>query len=57
MTQLEEDKKSLIELIEWYRDKYHKKDFGHREMIERIRSISDPKEFEPFEQIIDGWLS
>ena len=35
---LEEDKQGLIELIEWYRDEYHKSDFCHTEMIEKIRN-------------------
>jgi hypothetical protein len=37
MNRLEEDKQSLIELIEWYRDEYHKSDFCHTEMIEKIK--------------------
>ena len=48
---LEEDKQGLIELIEWYRDEYHKSDFCHTEMIEKavltglqVR-LADLKEF------------
>lgn len=53
---LEEDKQSLIKLIEWYRDEYHKSDFCHTELIERIRKIQNEKELSIYEQIPDGWL-
>jgi hypothetical protein len=56
MQNLEEDKKSLIELIEWYKNEYHKKDFGHNEMIEEIKKVSNYKELETFEQTVDLWL-
>ena len=53
---LEEYKQALIELIEWYRDEYHKSDFCHTEMIEKIKQSQDEKELSTYEQIIDGWL-
>ena len=53
---LEEDKISLIELIEWYRDDYHKKDFGHTQMIQEIRTIDNVKNLEPYNQVLDQWL-
>jgi hypothetical protein len=56
MSSLEEDKQGLIELIEWYRDEYHKSDFCHTEMIEKIKQIQDEKELSIYEQVVDGWL-
>lgn len=56
VSSLEEDKHGLIELIEWYRDEYHKSDFCHTEMIEKIKQIQDEKELSIYEQVIDGWL-
>lgn len=55
-TEFEKYKESLIKTIKWYRDEYHKKDFGHTEMIERIKETKDAKELEVFEQTLDGWL-
>ncbi len=52
----EEDKQGLIELIEWYRDEYHKNDFCHTEMIEKIRQIQNQKDLEIYEKVVDGWL-
>lgn len=52
----EEDKQAMIELIEWYRDEYHRKDFGHSEMIEKIKTTSDAKELKFIESIVDGWI-
>lgn len=56
MDNLKEKKESLIELIDWYRDEYHKNDFCHAEMIDKISKIKDEKEFLIYEQFIDGWL-
>lgn len=56
MNRLEEDKQSLVELIEYYRDEYHKSDFCHTEMIEKIKQIQDEKELSIYEQVVDGWL-
>jgi hypothetical protein len=53
---LEEAKSSIIELIVWYRDKYHKKDFGHTKMIENINQITKIEDLDQFEQILDLWL-
>lgn len=52
----EEDKQALIDLIIWYRDEYHRKDFGHSEMIEKIKSTNDKKELGIIEQTVDLWL-
>ncbi len=56
LADFEERKESLIELIEWYRDDYHGRDFIHSEMIENIRKIETLKELELQEKIVDGWL-
>jgi len=53
---LEEDKKGLIDLILWYRDEWHKKDFGHTEMIEKIQLVTKIEDLDFFEQTVDGWL-
>ena len=51
-TRLERDKDSLINLILWYRDEWHRKDFGHEE----IRKASTSRDLEIPERIVDGWL-
>lgn len=56
MANLEEDKQSLIELIEWYRDEYHKNDFCHTEIIEKIKQVQNEKELLIYEQVVDGWV-
>lgn len=53
---MKEQKQSLIDLIEWYRDEWHKKDFGHTDMIEKIRATDDPDVVEIYEKVVDGWL-
>ena len=53
---LEKDKQGLIDLIEWYRDEYHKSDFCHAEMIEKIKKIKDKKELSIYEKVVDEWL-
>ena len=55
-SELEIQKISLIEIIEWYRDNYHKKDFCHSEMIEKIKQVTEENQLSYFEQIADGWL-
>ncbi len=52
----EEDKEGLIDLITWYRDEYHKNDFGHTEMIEQVKEATNDKELDMIERIADGWL-
>lgn len=54
--ELEESKNSLIELIVWYRDKYHQKDFGHTKMIEDIKQITTIEDLDQFDKILDLWL-
>ena len=53
---LEEHKQALIDLIKWYRDEYHKKDFGHTEMMEEIAAITDAKDLEAYDRTTDMWL-
>lgn len=56
VSDLEDDKQALIDLIIWYRDKYHKKDFGHTEMIEAIKKCRYNFELHKYEQQLDSWL-
>jgi len=56
MNKLEEEKKELISLIEWYRDEYHKLDFCHSNMIEKIKVSTNANELEMYWKITDGWL-
>ena len=51
-----EDKQAMIELIEWYRDEYHRKDWCHSEMIETIRTSDDEEELEMIAKTLDLWL-
>jgi hypothetical protein len=53
---LEESKNSIIELIIWYRDEYHKQDFGHTKMIEDIKQITTIEDLDQFDKILDSWL-
>ena len=53
----ENDKNSLIDTIVWYRDKYHKVDFGHNELIEEVRRAKNEEDLSFVEVILDGWLS
>lgn len=55
MTNLEQRRQSLIELIEWYRDEYHHSDWCHSEMISKVLIASD-EELDCYEQVVDGWL-
>jgi hypothetical protein len=55
--------KELIETITWYRDEYHKSDFGHNNMLAKLELLKDKrlskKESETVEEIekaVDGWL-
>lgn len=53
---INKDKKALIDLIKWYRDEYHKKDFGHTEMIEILEKTEDEEVIESYERLVDDWL-
>jgi uncharacterized coiled-coil DUF342 family protein len=53
----ENSKKYLIELIEWYRDEYHKgNDDYHNELIERLRNATTKEEIDSVERMLDDWL-
>lgn len=52
--EFEEAKQALIDLIEWYRDLYHRSDFGHTEMIEEIKTMTNPDNLQAYEKIVDG---
>lgn len=50
-------KQTLVDLVVWYRDSYHKTDGKtHDELIQKIVDAADAKELEMYEQIVDGWL-
>lgn len=53
----DKDRLALINLIRWYRDKYHRRDFGHTEYIEILQ---DPnlthKQYIMIEDIVDDWI-
>ncbi len=59
MRNLEQDRKSLIEIIEWYRDEYHKGLWNnnfHNDLIEQVKNAQTEKELEYLEKVVDGWL-
>lgn len=56
MTLLQDEKQGLIDLIVWYRDDYHKKDFCHSQMIREIKHVETIKELDRYWKIVDGWL-
>jgi hypothetical protein len=53
---LAEEQECLINIITWYRDEYHRMDWGHTQMIEEIRAITDVAQLEPYWQRTDDWL-
>ena len=55
-TTLEVNKKALIDLIEWYKNSYHKADFCHTDMINKIKQIDNEADLEPYWQTVDGWI-
>ena len=53
----EEEKQELIELIEWYRDKWHKSDWCHTDMINTLLSPNcTQEEFDIIERSVDDWI-
>lgn len=54
-TRLVEEQEALIGLITWYRDEYHRQDFGHTEMIEEIKRATDLAQLEPHWRRTDDW--
>jgi len=56
MDELEDAKEGLIDTIEWYRDEWHKNEFGHTDMIEEVKKATTIKELEPIERVVDMWL-
>ena len=54
-----EDRQSLIDLIEWYRDDYHRNvNFCHsyKLMIETIKTTTSEETLDIYEKIVDDWL-
>lgn len=56
MEDIEDYKESLVHLVEWYRDEYHRKDTCHNELIEDIKKATSYGGLEICEKIIDDWL-
>ena len=52
----EKDKQGLIDLIEWYREKFHKPDSVCDDLIAAIRDAKTDAEFEQYNQVVDSWL-
>ena len=52
----EEYRDSLIDLITWYRDEYHRADWAHSEMIEQVKAAVTLDDVAGIEQTLDGWL-
>lgn len=55
MKYTKEDKQAIIEIIEWYRDEHHKKDYGHTEMIKTINTTTEEYDIELIERTLDEW--
>lgn len=53
---MDKEKEALIDLIRWYKDEYHKQDFGHSKLIEEINKLTKSSELEPYYQVVDSWL-
>lgn len=54
---LAEYKESLIALIIWYRDEFHKTRNGsHDELIKEVEAATSFDDLSGVEQITDGWL-
>ena len=51
----QEDREAMIDLIEYYRDEHHRKDFGHNDMIANIPT-ADEETLETYNSILDIWL-
>lgn len=49
-------REDLINTIKWYRDEYHRKDFGHSKMIEQARQATTRDQIFNIWQVVDGWL-
>lgn len=52
----QEEKDSLIDLIIWYKTEYHKKDFGHDELIEKVNASKNKDDLNLIWEIVDGWF-
>lgn len=58
LIKLENEKKDLIELIEWYRDEYFKSnlDDACNQYIREIKVIENISELEKYNLILDDWF-
>lgn len=50
------DEAALIDLIQYYRDEYHKADWCHSDMIKKIEDGVDQKTLDLYWRITDDWL-
>ena len=53
---LRAEKEDLVDVLLWYRDEYHHSDFGHSDMIAKVKVATTAEELERIEKVIDGWL-
>lgn len=56
MSNLENQKNDLIDLIIWYRDKYHKSDSIHSDLIERVSNCKSINSLYEVWDVVDRWL-
>jgi len=55
--ELTDEQKALIELIEWYRDEYHRCKLGtHNDLIRRTREAESEDDIEQIWHVVDSWL-
>lgn len=54
MTSLDEDKQVLIDLVLWYQEEYHHRDYS--DFIEKIKNAKNIEELSIYEKIVDDWL-
>lgn len=55
---LENDKEDLIDIIEWYRDKYFTSNMKNycNELIVYINKIDDSEVLEIYTRLVDDWI-
>ncbi len=53
---LREEKDSLIGIIKYYRDEYHRQDFGHTAMIAEVETATESNQLEDHWRRTDDWF-
>ncbi len=53
---LDDQKETLISIIRWYRDEYHRHDINHTDMIAAVMAATQVDELERYWQATDAWL-